>query len=156
LSWLVSYSRAKRVVQICNGPAHSYGATQPHDTAHTGHVVLQPSHTGGPHNQPHQSPISLSVAHWLGRTPPAPLAASSGFSLRAALSVSPSLSQNLNPMLRTTLPRITRSAPFPPVSSRGARSCRVPVSLRISTTEKTHETQCRFGPLASFSSLSSI
>jgi hypothetical protein len=93
----VSYSRAKRVVQICNGPAYPYRAAQPHDTAHTGHVVLQPSHTGGPHNQPHQSPISLSVAHWLGRTPPAPHAASSGFSLRVALSVSPSLSQNLNP-----------------------------------------------------------
>jgi len=42
--------------------------------------------------------------------------------------------------LRTTLPRITRSAPFPPVSSRGARSCRRPVSLPISTTEETHET----------------
>jgi hypothetical protein len=45
------------------------------------------------------------------------------------------------PLLRTTLPRITRSAPFPPVSSRGARSCRVPVSLPISTTEETHGTQ---------------
>jgi hypothetical protein len=43
-------------------------------------------------------------------------------------------------LLRTTLPRITRSAPFPPVSSRGARRCREPVSLPISTTEKTHET----------------
>jgi hypothetical protein len=43
-------------------------------------------------------------------------------------------------VLRTTLPRITRSAPFPPVSSRGARSCREPVSLPISTTEETHET----------------
>jgi hypothetical protein len=43
-------------------------------------------------------------------------------------------------LLRTTLPRITRSAPFPPVSSRGARSCREPVSLPISTTEETHET----------------
>jgi hypothetical protein len=42
--------------------------------------------------------------------------------------------------LRTTLPRITRSAPFPPVSSRGARRCREPVSLPISTTEETHET----------------
>jgi hypothetical protein len=27
-------------------------------------------------------------------------------------------------VLKTMLPRITRSAPFPPVSSRGARSCR--------------------------------
>jgi hypothetical protein len=44
-------------------------------------------------------------------------------------------------LLRTTLPRITISALFPPVSSRGARSCREPVSLPISTTEKTHETQ---------------
>jgi hypothetical protein len=43
-------------------------------------------------------------------------------------------------VLRTTLPRITRSAPFPPVSSRGARRCREPVSLPISTTEETHET----------------
>jgi hypothetical protein len=43
-------------------------------------------------------------------------------------------------VLRTTLPRITRSAPFPPVSSRGARRCREPVSLHISTTEETHET----------------
>jgi hypothetical protein len=43
-------------------------------------------------------------------------------------------------VLRTKLPRITRSAPFPPVSSRGARRCREPVSLPISTTEKTHET----------------
>jgi hypothetical protein len=42
---------------------------------------------------------------------------------------------------RTTLPRITRSALFPPVSSRGARSCRKePVSLPLSTTEETHET----------------
>jgi hypothetical protein len=44
-------------------------------------------------------------------------------------------------LLRTTLTRITRSAPFPPVSSRGARSCREPVSLPISTTEETHKTQ---------------
>jgi hypothetical protein len=44
-------------------------------------------------------------------------------------------------VLRSTSPRITRSASFPPVSSRGARSCRVPVSLSISTTEETHETQ---------------
>jgi hypothetical protein len=43
-------------------------------------------------------------------------------------------------LLRTTLPRITRSAPFPPVSSRGARRCRELVSLPINTTEKTHET----------------
>jgi hypothetical protein len=43
-------------------------------------------------------------------------------------------------LLRTTLPRITRSAPFPPVSSRGARRCREPVFLPISTTEETHET----------------
>jgi hypothetical protein len=43
-------------------------------------------------------------------------------------------------VLRTTLPRITRSAPFPPVSSRGARTCRRLVSLPISTTEETHET----------------
>jgi hypothetical protein len=44
-------------------------------------------------------------------------------------------------MLRTTLPRITKSAPFSPISSRGARSCRESVSLPISTTEETHETQ---------------
>jgi hypothetical protein len=44
-------------------------------------------------------------------------------------------------LLRSTSPRITRSAPFPPVSSRGARSCRVPVSLPINTTEETHEIQ---------------
>jgi hypothetical protein len=43
-------------------------------------------------------------------------------------------------VLRTTLPRITRSAPFPPISSRDARRCREPVSLPISTTEETHET----------------
>jgi hypothetical protein len=43
-------------------------------------------------------------------------------------------------LLRTTLPRITRSAPFPPVSSKGARRCREPVSLPISTTEETHKT----------------
>jgi hypothetical protein len=43
-------------------------------------------------------------------------------------------------LLRTTLPRITRYTPFPPVSSRGAKSCREPVSLPISTTEETHET----------------
>jgi hypothetical protein len=43
-------------------------------------------------------------------------------------------------VLRTTLPWITRSAPFPPVSSRDARRCREPVSLPISTTEETHET----------------
>jgi hypothetical protein len=44
-------------------------------------------------------------------------------------------------VLRNTLPRITRFAPFPPVSSRDVRSCRRLVSLPISTTEKTHETQ---------------
>jgi hypothetical protein len=43
-------------------------------------------------------------------------------------------------VLRTTLPRITRSAPFPPVSSRDARSCRGPVSLPISTAEEKHKT----------------
>jgi hypothetical protein len=43
-------------------------------------------------------------------------------------------------VLRTTLPQITRSAPFPPVSSRGVRRCRELVSLPISTTEETHET----------------
>jgi hypothetical protein len=43
-------------------------------------------------------------------------------------------------VLRTTLPRITRSAPFPPVSRLGARRCREPVSLPINTTEETHET----------------
>jgi hypothetical protein len=43
-------------------------------------------------------------------------------------------------VLRTMLPRITRSAPFPPVSSRGTKSCRGHVSLPISTTEETHET----------------
>jgi hypothetical protein len=46
----------------------------------------------------------------------------------------------LSYLLRTTLPRITRSAHFPPVSSRDARSCRGPISLHISTTEETHET----------------
>jgi hypothetical protein len=56
-------------------------------------------------------------------------------------------------LLRTTLPRITRSALFPPVSIRGARSCRVAVSLPISTTEETHETRYRVGHLASFSYL---
>jgi hypothetical protein len=43
-------------------------------------------------------------------------------------------------LLRTTLPQITRSVLFPPVSSRGARSYREPVSLPLSTTEETHET----------------
>jgi hypothetical protein len=43
-------------------------------------------------------------------------------------------------VLRTTLPRITRSAHFPPVNSRGARSYREPISLPICTTEETHET----------------
>jgi hypothetical protein len=43
-------------------------------------------------------------------------------------------------VLRTTLPRITRSAPFPLVSSRGARSCRELVSLPIITSEETHKT----------------
>jgi hypothetical protein len=43
-------------------------------------------------------------------------------------------------VLRTTLPRITRSTPFPPVSSRDARNCRGLVSLPISTTEETHKT----------------
>jgi hypothetical protein len=38
------------------------------------------------------------------------------------------------------LPQITRSAPFPSVSSRGARRYRESVSLPISTTEETHET----------------
>jgi hypothetical protein len=38
------------------------------------------------------------------------------------------------------LPKITISALFPPVNSRGARSCRELVSLPISTTEETHET----------------
>jgi hypothetical protein len=38
-------------------------------------------------------------------------------------------------LLRTTLPRITRSAPFSSVSSRGVRRCREPVSLPINTTE---------------------
>jgi hypothetical protein len=58
-------------------------------------------------------------------------------------------------VLRTTLPRITRSAPFPPVSSRGVRRCRKLVSLPISTTEEnTRDTGYRVGPLASFSSLS--
>jgi hypothetical protein len=59
-------------------------------------------------------------------------------------------SKNKLELLRTTLPQITRSAPFPPVSSRGARSCRVSVSLPISTTDNTHETRYRVGPLASF------
>jgi hypothetical protein len=36
--------------------------------------------------------------------------------------------------------RITRSAPFPPVSSRDARSYRGLVSLPISTTEEIHKT----------------
>jgi hypothetical protein len=39
-------------------------------------------------------------------------------------------------LLRTTLPRITRSAHFPPVSSRDARSCKRPIFLPISTTEE--------------------
>jgi hypothetical protein len=57
-------------------------------------------------------------------------------------------------VLRTTLPRITRSAPFPPVSSRGVRRCRQPVSLPTSTTEEnTRDTGYRVGPLASFWSL---
>jgi hypothetical protein len=51
------------------------------------------------------------------------------------------LSDVMSLLLRTTLPRITRSAPFPPVSSRGSRSCRGPVSLPISITEETHERQ---------------
>jgi hypothetical protein len=38
-------------------------------------------------------------------------------------------------VLRTMSPRITRSVPFPPVSSRGARSCRELVSLPRSTTD---------------------
>jgi hypothetical protein len=48
--------------------------------------------------------------------------------------------EHADKVLRNTLPQIIRSAPFPPVSSRGARSCREPVSLPISTTEETHET----------------
>jgi hypothetical protein len=44
-------------------------------------------------------------------------------------------------VLRTTSPRITRFAPFPPVNIRDARSCRGPVSLPISTTEETREIQ---------------
>jgi hypothetical protein len=44
-------------------------------------------------------------------------------------------------LLKTTLPWITRSAPFPPISSRGARSYRGTVSLPISMIEETHETQ---------------
>jgi hypothetical protein len=138
----VSYSRAKRVVQICNGPAHPYGAAQPHDTAHIGHAVLQPSHTGGPHNQPHQSPISLSVAHWLGRTPPAPHAASSGFSLRAALSVSPSLSQNLNPRLLEPPAAAVRGAAeqaaAPPRRRAAAPVCGVcpPTSARLPSARR--------------------
>jgi hypothetical protein len=44
-------------------------------------------------------------------------------------------------LLRNTLPRITGSAPFPPVSSRDARNCRGLISLPISTTEETQETQ---------------
>jgi hypothetical protein len=55
--------------------------------------------------------------------------------------------------LKGCIGRIYGGAPFPPISSRGARSCRVHVSLPISTTEETHETRCRVGPLASFSSL---
>jgi hypothetical protein len=38
------------------------------------------------------------------------------------------------------LDALDASAPFPPVSSRGARRCRELVSLPISTTEETHET----------------
>jgi hypothetical protein len=44
-------------------------------------------------------------------------------------------------LLRTTLPRITRSAPFPPVSSRDAISCRGLVSLSHKHDRKTHKTQ---------------
>jgi hypothetical protein len=54
--------------------------------------------------------------------------------------------------VRTTLPWITRSASFPPVSGLGARSRGRPVSLPRNTTEEKHETRCRVGPLASFSS----
>jgi hypothetical protein len=43
-------------------------------------------------------------------------------------------------VLVTTLPYITRSAHFSPVSSRGARRCRELVSLPINSTEETHET----------------
>ena len=47
----------------------------------------------------------------------------------------------LGPVLVTTLPQITRSASFPPINSRGARTCRGPVFFLISTREETHETQ---------------
>jgi hypothetical protein len=50
------------------------------------------------------------------------------------------LDQPVSRLLITTLPRITRSALFPSVSSRDAISCRVSVSLSISTTEKTRDT----------------
>jgi hypothetical protein len=51
-------------------------------------------------------------------------------------------------VLRTTLSRITRSAPFPPVSSRGARICRELVSLSISTTEETLDIGLGLWPLS--------
>jgi hypothetical protein len=43
-------------------------------------------------------------------------------------------------LLRTTLPRIARSAPFPPVSRLGVRRYGWPVSLPISTTDSTRDT----------------
>jgi hypothetical protein len=56
-------------------------------------------------------------------------------------------------VLRTKIPRITRSALFPPVNRLGARRRRRPVSLPRSTTENTLDTGCRVGSLASFSSV---
>jgi hypothetical protein len=43
-------------------------------------------------------------------------------------------------VLRTTLPRIARSAPFPPVSRLGVRRCGWPVFLLINTTDSTRDT----------------
>jgi hypothetical protein len=54
-------------------------------------------------------------------------------------------------MSRTTLPWITRSAPFPPVSSTIARRCGRPVYLAQKHDRETHETRnVGLGPLASF------
>jgi hypothetical protein len=58
--------------------------------------------------------------------------------------------ERVDNVLRTTLPRITRSAPFPPISSRGIRRCREPVFLPISNRGNTRDTGYRVGPLASF------
>jgi hypothetical protein len=86
----VSYSRAKRVVQICNGPAHTGVQDTPFFSP-----AMRAAHTTS--HSPHERGAYVQSPTSRTRMPPAPHAASSGFSLRAALSVSPSLSQNLNP-----------------------------------------------------------